>query len=121
MNFFNKDNNQAYLYIAPAAILVSLICLYPILRTLVMSFTDNDGLNPSKFIGFDNYVRLFSDPNYVTPIVNTIIWTVFATVLPVTIGFIFAYSMQFLPKSNYFQVLAYYYFPIKSFYSTLVE
>ena len=52
-----------------------------------MSFTDNDGLNPAKFIGFDNYVRLFLDPNYITPIYNTIIWTVFATVFPVAIGF----------------------------------
>ncbi len=66
MNFFSKDNNQAYLYVAPAVILVGLICIYPILRTLVMSFTDNDGLNPANFIGFDNYVRLFSDPNYIT-------------------------------------------------------
>ena len=52
MNFFSKDNNQAYLYVAPAVILVGLVCIYPILRTLVMSFTDNDGLNPAKFIGY---------------------------------------------------------------------
>ena len=107
MSFLKKDKNQAYFYVAPAVILVGLICIYPILRTLVMSFTDNDGLNPAKFIGFDNYVRLFLDPNYITPIYNTIIWTVFATVFPVAIGFLFAYSMQFLPRSNYFQILVY--------------
>ena len=89
MSFLKKDKNQAYFYVAPAVILVGLICIYPILRTLVMSFTDNDGLNPAKFIGLDNYVRLFSDPNYITPIYNTIIWTVFATVFPVAIGFLF--------------------------------
>jgi len=104
---FNKDTNQAYLYIAPAVILVSLICIYPIIRTLIMSFTDNDGLNPANFIGFDNYIKLFLDPNYIIPIKNTIIWTVLATVFPVAIGFLFAYSIQFLPRSNFFQILIY--------------
>ena len=104
---FNKDNNQAYLYIAPAVILVSLICIYPIIRTFIMSFTDNDGLNPANFIGFDNYIKLFLDPNYIIPIKNTIIWTVLATVFPVAIGFLFAYSIQFLPRSNFFQILIY--------------
>ena len=104
---FNKDTNQAYLYIAPAVILVSLICIYPIIRTFIMSFTDNDGLNPANFIGFDNYIKLFLDPNYIIPIKNTIIWTVLATVFPVAIGFLFAYSIQFLPRSNFFQILIY--------------
>ena len=103
----NQDKTQAYLYVAPAVILVGIICIYPIFRTLIMSFTDNDGLNPANFIGIKNYVRLFLDPNYITPIKNTIIWTIFATIFPVTIGFLFAYSMQFLPRSNYFQILVY--------------
>ena len=103
----NQDKTQAYLYVAPAVILVGIICIYPIFRTLIMSFTDNDGLNPANFIGTKNYVRLFLDPNYITPIKNTIIWTIFATIFPVTIGFLFAYSMQFLPRSNYFQILVY--------------
>jgi len=104
---FKKDSNQAYLYVTPAAILVILICVYPILRTVVMSFTDNDGLNPPNFIGIDNYVRLFRDPNYLIPIKNTIMWTVMASFFPVTIGFLFAYSIQFLPRSSFFQVLIY--------------
>lgn len=103
----NQDKTQAYLYVAPAVILVGIICIYPIFRTLIMSFTDNDGLNPENFIGIKNYVRLFLDPNYITPIKNTILWTIFATIFPVTIGFLFAYSMQFLPRSNYFQILVY--------------
>ncbi len=101
----NKDNNHAYLYIAPAVILVSLICIYPIIRTFIMSFTDNDGLNPANFIGFDNYIKLFLDPNYIIPIKNTIICTVLATVFPVAIGFLFAYTIQFFTRSNFFQIL----------------
>ena len=66
----NQDKTQAYLYVAPAVILVGIICIYPIFRTLIMSFTDNDGLNPENFIGIKNYVRLFLDPNYITPILS---------------------------------------------------
>ena len=97
----NQDKTQAYLYVAPAVILVGIICIYPIFRTLIMSFTDNDGLNPENFIGIKNYVRLFLDPNYITPIKNTIIWTIMASFFPVTIGFLFAYSIQFLPNQAF--------------------
>ena len=107
MKFFNKDKNQAYFYIAPAVILVSLLLIYPIFRTFYMSLTNNNGLNPPDFIGIKNYIRVFLDPNYITPIKNTIIWTIMASFFPVTIGFLFAYSIQFLPKSNLFQVLIY--------------
>jgi len=102
-----KDNQQAYFYIAPAALLVSLLLIYPIFRTFYMSFTDNDGLNAPNIIGLENYIRLFFDTQYILPIKNTIIWTIFASFFPVTIGFLFAYSIQFLPRSNFFQVLIY--------------
>jgi len=102
-----KDKQQAYFYIAPAVILVCLILIYPIIRTFYMSFTDNDGLNPPNIIGLANYSRLFFDTQYILPIKNTIIWTIFASFFPVTIGFLFAYSIQFLPRSNFFQILIY--------------
>ena len=102
-----KDQQQAYFYIAPAAILVCLILIYPIIRTFYMSFTDNDGLNPPNIIGLANYSRLFFDTQYILPIKNTVIWTIFASFFPVTIGFLFAYSIQFLPRSNFFQILIY--------------
>ena len=102
-----KDKQQAYFYIAPAVTLVCLILIYPIIRTFYMSFTDNDGLNPPNIIGLANYSRLFFDTQYILPIKNTIIWTIFASFFPVTIGFLFAYSLQFLPRSNFFQILIY--------------
>ena len=70
-----KDKQQAYFYIAPAALLVCLLLIYPIFRTFYMSFTDNDGLNPPNIIGMENYTRLFFDTQYILPIKNTIIWT----------------------------------------------
>ena len=60
----NQDKTQAYLYVAPAVILVGIICIYPIFRTLIMSFTDNDGLNPENFIGINRSSQLYDRPWY---------------------------------------------------------
>jgi ABC-type sugar transport system permease subunit len=46
---------------APALLLLVLFVLYPLIRIAIMSFQKNDGLSVSRFIGWSNYKRLFSD------------------------------------------------------------
>ncbi len=70
------DNVHGYLFIAPFFITFLIFGLYPILNTFFMSFTDyNGGINPGKFIGLENYRRVFSDPFVMTGLKNTVlIW-----------------------------------------------
>ncbi|MGO4277093.1 sugar ABC transporter permease, partial [Paenibacillus sp. TAF58] len=48
-------------FITPALFLYSAIVFIPIIASIYLSFYDWDVLNPMKFIGLDNYSRMFSD------------------------------------------------------------
>ncbi len=73
--------------LAPALIVFSVFVLWPLLNSFRYSFTNWNGFNPNyKFIGFDNFAKVFSDPNFFTAIINTAIWMVAALVLPTLLG-----------------------------------
>lgn len=56
-----KREYYGYLWVLLAFILVLVFSVYPILSALYHSFTEWDLAN-TKFIGFDNFIRLFKDP-----------------------------------------------------------
>ena len=73
--------------LAPALIVFSVFVLWPLLNSFRYSFTNWNGFNPNyRFIGFDNFAKVFSDPNFFTAIINTAIWMVAALVLPTLLG-----------------------------------
>jgi multiple sugar transport system permease protein len=56
-----------------------------------MSFTDRSLLKPtSNFVGFDNYARVFSDPNFPTVLKNTFVFVTAGTLIPFLLGFVWA-------------------------------
>ena len=56
-----KKNIAGYLFIAPFIISFFVFTLYPFCRSLYLSFTDYDILNPEKWIGLDNYIKMFTE------------------------------------------------------------
>jgi len=50
------------LYLIPALFFYTLFMAYPLLNSLRLSFFTGSGLELSRFVGFDNYIRLFRDP-----------------------------------------------------------
>ncbi len=73
--------------LAPALIVFSIFVLWPLIDSFRYSFTNWNGFNPNyKFIGLDNFAKIFSDPNFFTAIVNTAIWMAAALVLPTLLG-----------------------------------
>jgi multiple sugar transport system permease protein len=75
-----------YLYLAPALVFVGVFLLYPAAYTLYVSFTDWDGLNPPKYIGFQNYSQFFDDPEFKTSFSNTLVWVGSTILFPVLWG-----------------------------------
>jgi ABC-type sugar transport system permease subunit len=73
--------------LAPALIVFSVFVLWPLIDSFRYSLTNWNGFNPNtKFVGLDNFAKIFSDPNFLTAIVNTAIWMVAALVLPTLLG-----------------------------------
>lgn len=70
-------NKNGYLFILPFLIVFVLFSIYPILRTLYLSFTNFNGFADPTFIGFENYSRLVKDQMFWKAFINTLkIWVI---------------------------------------------
>src|SRR5690606_26711459 len=74
----------AYSFIAPNFLGFAIFTLGPILFAFVLAFMRWDGSNPITFVGFDNFLRLWSDRAFVTALWNTVLYT--ALSVPLTMG-----------------------------------
>jgi multiple sugar transport system permease protein len=78
--------NRLYLAgLSPAVFLLALFFVGPALWALVSSFTNRalvgiDAANP-RFVGLDNYARLFGDPDFVRVIVNSVVFVIGSAVI----------------------------------------
>ena len=81
-NLLDRDTFAAWLFLTPALIFLTIFLFWPIAYLGYLSFTDgNLGKNGMQWIGWENYLRLFSDPDFWQVIGNTVYFTV-ATVIP---------------------------------------
>ncbi len=75
-----KDLNKTgygYLFVAPFVIVFIVFCIYPVVRTLYLSFTEYPGYGNPIFNGIDNYIRVINDKFFWRDLWNTIkIWGV---------------------------------------------
>jgi raffinose/stachyose/melibiose transport system permease protein len=70
-----------YLMVLPALVLFFVFHTIPVITGIYYSFTDSPGYGPYNFVGFSNYVALFSDPRVVHAYWFTFLIAVVATVL----------------------------------------
>lgn len=70
-------NRWGYAFVAPFVIVFCIFNIYPVVRTLYLSFTDLKVVGEPHWIWFDNYVRVFTDKYFWIALGNTIrIWVV---------------------------------------------
>ena len=87
----SAESRFGFLLLLPGLAVFCFIILYPFVNSIRMSFTDQTIFSPKvNFIWFDNFIRIFSDPNFPNVIKNTLIFVVFGASLPFVIGFIWA-------------------------------
>lgn len=84
----DKRNNMAYLFIVPFVVTFLIFSVYPVFRTLYLSFTNYRGFGTPDFVGMDNYARVVQDKFFWRAFGNTLkIWGV-NIVLQLGIAFI---------------------------------
>jgi len=67
-----KHQHYGYLFVAPFIIGFLVFGLYPVINTIVLSFTDRTLMSSSyRFIGLQNFRQLFADSTFTTAIKNT--------------------------------------------------
>lgn len=65
-------NKYGFFFCLPFVIAFLIFNVYPVFRTLQMSFMDYKGFGKETFIGFTNYTRAFKDPLFRDAFVNTL-------------------------------------------------
>lgn len=99
--FYNlKKNRHAYMFIAPAFILLFVFSIIPIILSLFMSFTNLDikGLvnwDNVDFIGFKNYIKLLTDETFHKAVLNTLFYVILGVPLVVIISMMVAVLINY--------------------------
>jgi len=87
-----RDIGWYILFTVPLLFIFVTVVIIPFIVGLFYSFYDWDGLplNPKVFVGFDNYIKLFSDARFGSTAIQTTIFTLIAVVLINLLGLAFA-------------------------------
>lgn len=84
-----------YLFLLPAILIMSVFVYYPIVDNFHLSLYRWSSIDPNiKFIGFDNYVRLFSDPLIGLSLRNNFLYAVISVFFQVFIAVVLAYLLE---------------------------
>ena len=82
-----KNRRSEYLVaavlVAPFVLIFGWMFIYPTIQMLVLSFTKSPLIGAGKWVGFDNYIKMFNDKTFWTAIWNTS-YFVLLTVVPGT-------------------------------------
>lgn len=97
---FSKERYSAkftpYLLVAPTLLLIGVMLLYPMLRTIVLSFQDVpfSGNGGREWVGLGNYISIFGDSVFRSSVVFTAVFTISAILLELAIAFPAAFALD---------------------------
>ena len=94
----------AWILVLPVLLVRGFTTIYPIIMTFINSTYDMSLLKGSdfQFVGFSNYVRIFSDPKLVTSIQFTAIFTIVSMAFHLVLGIILALMLNMKFKGKKF-------------------
>ena len=83
----------SYLFLLPYASMFILFTVLPVVTSMFYSFTYNNYFEPLRFVGLDNYIRMFtSDAVFPTAVQNTLVFALITGPL----GYILSFSLAWL-------------------------
>lgn len=85
-----RRTRTAFAFLAPAIVVLAVFVLWPMLSALKMSFTDASGFGDVQWVGLDNYVRIFQDPDILDAVGNTVLYAVLFTPTAVIVALVLA-------------------------------
>jgi multiple sugar transport system permease protein len=106
----NNDKCFSFFYLIPFLSIFAIFTLLPVIISLILSFTNFNGLEMPKFVFFDNYLELFlSDDEFLLALKNTLIIAIFAGPIGYFASLILAWFINELsPKIRAVMVLVFY-------------
>lgn len=105
---FRSRQGQGYLFqlvgfLAPALILLIVGLVYPTVKTFIDSFFSSRG----SFVGIDNFVWIFTQPQGLRTVLNTIIWVLVVPVASTIFGLAYAVFIDKSRGEKFFKILVF--------------
>lgn len=90
-----KSKISNLFFIVPALASFCFSIGYPFLKGITYSFTDWNGVSTKyNFIGFENYIRLFSDSSLLIPLKNSLEYTIVTVIFVNVFGMLLALALN---------------------------
>jgi multiple sugar transport system permease protein/raffinose/stachyose/melibiose transport system permease protein len=104
-----QRNFWAFIFLFFPLMIYTVIVIMPLFSSFYYSFTDWNGFNPNfNWVGFNNYLKITTDPTFLNAIKNTSIWMIAAIVVPSGFGLMIALILQRkIWGANFFKSLFY--------------
>jgi alpha-glucoside transport system permease protein len=83
----SAERVNAAAFLLPAVLLLLAGLLYPAVLTIIGSFQNPRG---TEFVGFDNYVDIFTETQYLIVLRNTFLWVLLTPIIATGIGLLYA-------------------------------
>ena len=95
------NERTSYLMLLPNIIMFAVFTVYPILWALRYMLFDYRGYGEAKFVGMDNFVRVFTrDPVFWDSVVNTFVYVGGKLILTLPIAFMLAFLLSKSTRIN---------------------
>ncbi len=82
-----EERLKPFVFVGPALAAIAFVLVYPTITTVQASFYNED---LSELVGTKNYSDLLGSPDFVTTLVNSLMWTFFVPTLTVILGLLVA-------------------------------
>lgn len=90
---------QHYVMLIPFFLIFMVFTVWPVIMSVILSFTNYNVFETPKFVGWDNYVNLLvNDDVFVTAFRNTIVFAIFTGPVSFFISMFLAWIINELPK-----------------------
>ncbi len=100
-----KKPENSFLFLVPAAVFVIMAELVPVVYTIYLGFMQWDVINPPKWTGLANYIKVFSTPELLNALKNSAFWVIGTLVFAVAFPLLVAVLINRIKVRSIFKVI----------------
>ncbi len=91
-------HREIAIYLVPIITFTVIFFVFPLIFTITVSLVEWDGLTKMKFVGINNFSRLWDDPFFRKALLNTLSWIAVATFIHTPLGLLVALILSKCPR-----------------------
>ncbi len=104
-----KKNISGWLIMLPSLILFAFFVWEPLLESIRLSLYSAKGIRLQQFVGFDNYIKVFVNPDFLPALGNTFMYTLWSLIIGFLVPIIMAILITEAPAlKGFFRTTVYF-------------